>query len=359
LLSSREPDLRDLARARPELIEAASERSTGVTLLSYLGCGGMSSVFLGELDPSRRSLDLAATTPTSLAIKFLQPSTWQQYQRLNQDPSQVFKREVVALSRMMERRPPTEFVVGFYGSGYSDVQTGDTVLRLPWLAIEFVGGGTDGVALNERVERSQPDGIDPIRALRLLRGIFAGVSALHDEGILHRDLKPENVLVSGPVDDETPKLADCGIARVDGLQATVAGMTPSYGAPEQMLSSMGLRNPLIGPWTDIHALAAVAWYILSGEDWCRSDTDPSWHGGQRRSLRSALRTHPILLAQPELLAKLDAVLARGAAPRLAESVWETPGASDYLWTAQRIAPAMWSARSATSPSKLSARSSFR
>src|SRR6185295_11699653 len=148
-----------------------------------------------------------------------------------------------------ERRPPTEFVVGFYGSGHADVQIKGATRRLPWMLLELVDGGMDGVSLTQRVERSGGEGIDPVRALRLVRGMCAGVIALHGEGIIHRDLKPDNVLVAGPVDDETPKIADCGIARVDGLAATIAGMTPAYGGPEQVLSSAGIRNPLIGPWT--------------------------------------------------------------------------------------------------------------
>jgi len=342
MLTSSDHDLRDLSRGEPAVVDAITSSDTGLRLRRFLGAGGMSAVFLAELDPLRRETgDLAPTTPRQLALKFLQPSTWRQFKRLNQDPSQVFLREVVALSRIMERNPPTEFVVGFYGSGYSDIAVKGEVLRLPWLAIEYVDGGMEGVSLAERVVRAEPEGIDPVRALRLLRGIFAGVAALHEEGIVHRDLKPENVLVSGPIDDETPKLADCGIARVDGLVATVAGMTPSYGAPEQILSTQGARNPLVGPWTDIHALAAVAWFIIAGEDWCRSETDPAWHGGQRRSLRTAVHAHPGVLAIPEVVQGLDAVLARGAAPRLPEEAWESPAASDYLWSAQKLLPVMW------------------
>lgn len=342
MLSGVDSELRDLHKGLPEVIEAMSGRPTGLRLVSFVGCGGMSTVFRAELDQTVRSADLSPMTPEHLAIKFLQPSTWRQFQRLNQDPTHIFLREVVALSRIMQRQPPTEFVVGFYGSGYADIDVGGAQMRLPWLALEYVEGGPQGLSLADRVIRAQPGGIDPIRALRLLRGIFSGVAALHEEGIVHRDLKPENVLVSGPIDDETPKLVDCGIARVDGLLATVAGMTPSYGAPEQLLSTQGSRNPLVGAWSDIHALAAVTWFVLAGEDWCRSETDPAWHGGQRRSLRTASSVHSGIVGQPELLAALDRVLSRGAAPRLPDSVWASEAASDYLWSAKKVVPAMWS-----------------
>ncbi len=320
--------LRDLARDRAEIVEARSDSPTGLRLVSLLGSGGMSTVFLAQADHGVRSGHLSPLTPRRVAVKFLQAAAFDHFRRMNQDPSNVFLREVVALGRMMERQPPSEFVVGFYGSGYADVDCAGLVRRLPWLAVEFVDGGTDGASLTDRVERSA-HGVDPIRALRLLRGVFAGAVALHGEGIIHRDLKPDNVLVAGPVDDETPKLADCGIARVDGLVATIAAMTPAYGGPEQMLSLESESNPLVGPWTDVHALAAVAWFILGGCDWCLGDSDTKWNAGERRSLRTAERVHPGFMAEPALLAEIDAVLARGAAPRLPDVAWAHPEAARY------------------------------
>lgn len=317
LLSTVDPELRDLARNNPSLVDVDSGDATGVRLVHWLGSGGMSSVFLAEYDRSVRSKNLTEAMPTRLAVKFLKPEIQHAASRLNIEPPTFFLREVLALSRMRQRQPRTPYVIDFYGCGHSAVQVRDQVLTLPWLAIEYVESEALGGTLTSRVDRSSPEGVDPVRALRLARGIFDGVRALHEERIIHRDLKPDNVLVSGPVDDEIPKLADCGIARVEELLNTVAAATPAYGGPEQLLTfNPTQRNPLVGPWTDVHALAAVIWFLLGGESWCQGENDVGWHRGARRSLRTARHLHEGLLSSPGLLERLDAVLARGAAQRL-------------------------------------------
>jgi len=339
-LRALDPELRDLARTSPPLVDA-SFGPTGLTLVKWLGSGGMAAVFLAELDPSARSDALSPLAPRRLAIKFLKPTMLHEAERLNVDGADLFQRETAALGRMMERQPPCEFVVGYYGSGRAGVEVNGHALVLPWLAIEAIDGGADGVTLTERVHRAAAEGVDPVRALRLLRGLFEGVSTLHGEGILHRDLKPDNVLVAGPKGDETPKLADCGIARVDGIAGTVAAMTPEYGGPEQLLSKPWERNPLVGPWTDVHALAAVVWFLLGGESWCRGEGDPEWHRGRRRSLLTAPHLHASFLLDQRLLDGIDTVLARAASPRLPPAAFAQPDTAAYQKEARRMFPLMF------------------
>lgn len=335
----KDPELRDLVSGRLPLVEATSGHFTGITLTRLIGVGGMSTVFQADFDPAFRSPDIWDRTPRSVAIKIMKPATVMEIKNANASIDDIFKREVIALGRVMERVPPTEFVVGCYGSGFVDVLVGKSVLRLPWIVLELVGSGSLGVSLTARVER-EPEGIDPIRALRLIRGIVEGVKVLHEQRIIHRDLKPDNVLVVGPVDDETPKLSDCGIARVDGIGSTLAGMTYAYGAPEQILSSPTMRNPLIGVWSDVHALAAVVWFILGGEDWCRSDNDHEWSEGKRRSLLYANRVHYGFHAEGELFTKIDEILQKGAAPKLPEVVWTPEAKKIYERAARMMVPAL-------------------
>jgi hypothetical protein len=254
----------------------------------------------------------------------------------------IYVREAVALARVAEHQPPTEFVVGFYGSGRTQVKVGGGLEQpLPWLALEYVDGGPAGASLTERVNRTG-DGVDPVRALKLARGIIKGVSVLHEEKIVHRDLKPDNVLIAGPVDDEVPKIADCGIARVEGIIGSIAGMTAAYGAPEQVASMLlqGQSNPLVGPWTDVHALAAVLWFVIGGEQWCTGDVDKDWQEGRRRSLRTASRLHPAFVMDLNLLRQLDDVLAQGAAHRLVASAWQIQGAERFATVSQAQFPSM-------------------
>lgn len=342
ILRASSSDLRDLAQGSPAVIEATRGVPTGATLIRYIGAGGMSAVFLAEIDPAKRSPDLSPLAPRRIALKFMQGDTEKELVKYNMDPLAIFVKEAVALGRVMERRPTTEFVVGFYGSGRADVQIGGgAVRRLPWLAIEYVDGGTAGTSLTDRVRRAH-EGVDPIRVIRFARGIIEGVRVLHGERIVHRDLKPDNVLVAGPLDDETPKLADCGIARIEGMPGmTIAAMTPEYGGPEQAISIAGQANPLVGKWTDIHALSAVLWYIIAGEPWCTSNVDRAWHAGERRSLRTASRLHPAFVMNTALLHQLDDVLARGAAHRLPAVAWKKEGADRLSVVAKGRYPSMF------------------
>jgi hypothetical protein len=323
-------DLRSLADGSPKLVDAQTGEPTGATLVRYLGAGGMSTVFLAEIARGTRLVRLRPDTPQRVAVKFMLPETERAFAKINIASNEIFRKEEVALGRVTERKPSTEFVVGFYGSGTANVSVGGAPEQLlPWLAIEYVDGGAAGTSLTDRVRRAV-DGVDPVRALRLVKGIVEGVQVLHSDAVkvIHRDLKPDNVLVAGPIDDETPKLADCGIARVEGMAGmSFAAMTPAYGGPEQAIGFLGQPNPLIGPWTDIHALAAVVWFLIGGEQWCKDEfSDRAWQTGTRRSLRTATRMHAGFANDMRLLDRLDAVLTRGAAHRLPAAAWEHAGA---------------------------------
>jgi hypothetical protein len=345
-------DLVDLAQGTPQLFDV-SGAFTGITLVRLLGRGGMSTVFLGELDRRATHFPFHERTPARVAVKFMQLTTERQLRQYNMDPTTLFMREEIALGHVMEDKPPTDLVVHFYGSGSALVQArGDVVRTLPWLALELVDGGAAGTSLTDRVRRTA-GGVDPIRAKKLIERICEGVAILHRDAspdnpakrrIIHRDLKPDNVLVAGPIDDETPKLADCGIARIEGIGGgTVNAMTAAYGGPEQSAAVAigGVRNPLIGVWTDVHALAAVIWFILGGEEWCRSESDTEWHRGVRRSLRTAQRLHPAFMMDLRVLDRIDAVLARGAAHRMPKIAWLASGASAMEARARASLPSMF------------------
>jgi Tol biopolymer transport system component/tRNA A-37 threonylcarbamoyl transferase component Bud32 len=119
----------------------------------------------------------------------------------------------------------------------------------------------EGETLRDRLTREKqlpvPD------ALRIAGEVASALDYAHRRGVVHRDIKPENILVH----EGQALVADFGIAlaasKASGARMTETGMslgTPHYMSPEQ---AMGERE--ITPRSDVYALGAVLYEMLTGE----------------------------------------------------------------------------------------------
>ncbi|MCI0458636.1 MAG: protein kinase [Gemmataceae bacterium] len=158
-------------------------------------------------------------------------------------------------------------------------RAGEAGPPLPYFAMEFLDGGSLAQCLDGTPLPARP-------AAQLVETLARAVYYAHQQGVVHRDLKPANVLLSriedrgSRIEEEpatvdprssVPKISDFGLAKqltregetpASGRQ-TQSGVllgTPSYMAPEQAAG----KTREIGPATDIYALGAMLYEILTG-----------------------------------------------------------------------------------------------
>jgi serine/threonine-protein kinase len=112
----------------------------------------------------------------------------------------------------------------------------------------------EGGSVAELVRRSGPRPLHEV--LPQVEHVLDGLAAAHAVGIIHRDLKPENVLIDRY---RRWRLTDFGIASALGEDPTGSSGTPAFAPPEQLLGEAQ------GPAADTFALAAIVYYVLSGE----------------------------------------------------------------------------------------------
>ncbi len=136
-------------------------------------------------------------------------------------------------------------IVTVHRSGFTD--NGD-----PYLVMEFVPGGSLADHINRRGALPWPE------VIRVGTEIASALALAHANHVLHRDIKPGNILLG---EDGTAKLADFGIARLQGAPETQSALiTASIAhAPPEVIAG---QRP--DERSDIYSLASALYEMLLG-----------------------------------------------------------------------------------------------
>lgn len=203
------------------------------TLQEKVGSGGMGVVFKASHALLRR--------PT--AIKLLRP------EEAGQSTLLQFEREAQLTSLLTH---PSTIQIYDFGRNESGVF---------YYAMEYL----EGLTLHEMIGLTGPQ--SPSRTIALLVQVCGSLAEAHAVGLVHRDIKPSNIMVCerGRVADVI-KVLDFGLVKARGqapntLDGTglIAG-TPGFMSPESIVAPAS-----VDARSDIYALGAVAYYLITGQ----------------------------------------------------------------------------------------------
>ena len=128
-----------------------------------------------------------------------------------------------------------------------------------YIVMEYCPSPTLKAYIKERKGELLPEN----EVIAIISQILSGVMEIHAKGVYHLDIALDNIFIKKSGNEIKITIYDFGAARLvrEGRRSfnDAIILKPGFAPPEQYK-----RNGKIGPWTDIYAVGATLYYLLTG-----------------------------------------------------------------------------------------------